>query len=141
LPKLRPDVKTVTDPYSGETLMAFPALRPDVAVLHGLAGDCYGNVLINNNRGVDRELVYGAKTVIVTVERIAEGELQPTADGLLIPAPGATHIVHAPRGAWPTSCYPDYPLAGSELMRYVDACSAGTFDDYLRNLLNNVDRV
>ncbi|NIP96320.1 MAG: hypothetical protein GWO24_23955, partial [Akkermansiaceae bacterium] len=26
LPKLRPDVKTVIDPYSGEELVAFPAI-------------------------------------------------------------------------------------------------------------------
>src|SRR5689334_17931829 len=39
LPKLRPDVKTVRDPYTGEELMAFPALKPTVAVLHALESD------------------------------------------------------------------------------------------------------
>ncbi len=34
LPRLRPDVHTVIDPYSGEELMAFPAIHPDVAVIH-----------------------------------------------------------------------------------------------------------
>src|SRR5512137_2784140 len=36
LPRLRPDVRTINDPYSGEELMAFPAIRPDVAVIHAL---------------------------------------------------------------------------------------------------------
>jgi len=36
LPKLRPDVKTVMDPYSGEMLTAFPAIGCDVAVIHAL---------------------------------------------------------------------------------------------------------
>jgi hypothetical protein len=40
-------------------------------------------------------------------------------------------MVHVPRGAYPTSCYPDYPVAGGEFMRYVDACNAGKFDEYL----------
>jgi glutaconate CoA-transferase subunit A len=134
LPRLRPDVKTVIDPYSGEELMAFPAIECDVAVLHGLEGDYYGNVRINNNIGVDIELVYLAKTVIVTVEKFV-GRIEKSADGLLIPSPGADYIVEAPRGAWPTSCYPDYPVAGGEFMRYVDACNAGRFDEYLDNFL------
>ncbi len=134
LPALRPDVQTVIDPYSGETLMAFPALHIDTAIIHGLAGDKHGNVLINNNIGIDLELVSTADRVIVTVERMVD-KLDRTVDGLLIPAPGATHIVHAPRGAYPTSCYPDYPIGGGELLRYVDACSAGEFDTYLAELL------
>jgi glutaconate CoA-transferase subunit A len=101
LPALRPDVKRITDPYSGEELMAFPAIPCDVSVLHGLAGDANGNVLLNNNLGIDLELIEVADTVIVTVERRVE-RLERTTDGLLIPAPGATHITLAPRGAYPT---------------------------------------
>jgi glutaconate CoA-transferase subunit A len=136
LPRLRPDVKTITDPYSGETLMAFPAIQCDVAILHGLEGDKTGNIKINNNVGVDVELVYLAKTVIVTVERMVK-QVEKSADALLIPAPGASYIVHAPHGAWPTSCYPDYPLGGGEFMRYVDACNAGHFDAYLSDFLKS----
>ena len=42
LPRLRPDVRTVVDPYSGEELMAFPAIQPDIAVLHALRADPMG---------------------------------------------------------------------------------------------------
>jgi glutaconate CoA-transferase subunit A len=134
LPRLRPDVKKIVDPYNGEELMAFPAISCDVAVIHGLEGDRFGNVKINNNVGVDVELVYLADTVIVTVERIVE-RVEKSSDALLIPSPGADYIVHVPRGAWPTSCYPDYPLGGQELMDYVDACNAGQFYDYLANFV------
>jgi glutaconate CoA-transferase, subunit A len=134
MPRLRPDVQTVADPYSGETLMAFPAIHCDVAVLHGLEGDHQGNIKINHNVGVDVELVYLADTVIVTVERIVD-QVEKSDDGMLIPAPGASYIVHSPCGAWPTSCYPDYPLGGQEFMRYVDACNAGKFDEYLDEFL------
>jgi glutaconate CoA-transferase subunit A len=127
-------VKTVIDPYSGEELMAFPAIHCDVAVIHGLEGDQQGNVKINNNVGVDAELIYLANTVIVTVERIVD-KVEKSVDSMLIPYPGATYLVHAPKGAWPTSCYPDYPVAGGEFMRYVDACNAGKFDEYLADLV------
>lgn len=134
LPALRPDVKTVIDPYSGEELMAFPAISCDVAVLHGLEGDVAGDVKLNNNLGVDFELALVADKVIVTVERQVE-RVERTTDGLLLPSPGATHVALAPHGAYPTSCYPDYPVSGSEFLRYVDACNAGTFEEYLAEFL------
>lgn len=136
LPRLRPDVRTIVDPYSGEELMAFPAIPVDVAVLHGLEGDPYGNVRVNNNLGIDMELVYMARTVIVTVERIVD-QVRPALDGPVIPAPGADYIVHAPRGAWPTSCFPDYPIDGRELLRYVEMCNTGQFDAYLDGFLQH----
>lgn len=135
LPRLRPDVQSVTDPYTGEDLMAFPAIHCDVAVIHGLERDRFGNVKINNNAGVDIELIYLADTVIFTVERMVD-RVERSLDATLVPAPGADYLVHAPKGAWPTSCYPDYPIAGGEFMRYVDACNEGRFGDYLTELLN-----
>lgn len=134
LPTLRPDVKTVVDPYTGNELIAFPAIPCDVAVIHGLAGDKHGNVLINNNLGVDMELVYVADTVIATVEEIVD-ELKPTADGVIIPHPGCNMVVHLPEGAKPTSCYPLYPVQGGDILRYVEACNANDFDKFLSGFL------
>ena len=73
LPRLRPDVKTVRDPYSDETLMAFPAIPVDVAVLHALVADREGNARLNQNLAIDRELAYAAETVIVTAETMVDG--------------------------------------------------------------------
>jgi len=115
LPSLRPDVKSVVDPYSGEELMAFPAIRPDVSVLHALNADTDGNYLIGKNKGIDEELAVTSKTVIVTTEEIVP-EL-PTAD---IVAPFCQYIVDAPGGALPTSCHPLYPLDGQAMLAYTD---------------------
>ena len=134
LPKLRPDVKRITDPYTGDELMAFPAIPCDVAVIHGLAGDRHGNVLINNNLGIDMELVYVAETVIATVEEIVD-ELKPTTDGVIIPYPGCDMVVKLANGAAPTSCYPMYVLDGEEILRYTEACNAGRFAEYLTGFL------
>lgn len=135
LPKVRPDVKAISDPYSGETLTAFPAIPVHVAVIHALEADPNGNVKINNNLGIDPELVYAANTVIVTVERMVD-RVEKSTDGMIIPAPGADVIALAPKGAMPTSCYPDYPLSGGALMDYVEACNAGEFEMYLQKMLN-----
>lgn len=139
LPTLRPDVKQINDPYTNENLMAFPAVSCDVAVIHALEADAEGNVKLNNNLGVDLELIYIADTVIITVERMVE-KISPSADGVIVPAVGVDVIVHAPRGAYPTSCYPLYPIGGGELLRYIDACNAGQFETYLAALLGNEPR-
>jgi glutaconate CoA-transferase subunit A len=133
LPTLRPDVKTITDPYTGETLMAFPAIPVDVAVLHALEADDYGNVSLNHNTAIDLELAAVARTVIVTYERRVP-ELHKTADRLIIPSPVPSVLVHAPQGAWPTSCAPLYPLDGEAILAYLDACAEGDFEGYLRQL-------
>ena len=134
LPRLRPDVKRVTDPYTGDELMAFPAIPCDVAIIHGLAGDRHGNVLINNNLGIDMELVYVADTVIATVETIID-ELKPTTDGVIIPYPGCNMVVQLANGAAPTSCYPLYPLDGEAILRYTEACNAGRFEQHMADFL------
>ena len=131
LPALRPDVKTVRDPYSGEEMLAFPAITCDVAVIHGLAGDRHGNVLINNNLGIDLELVYLADTVIATVERVVD-ELTRSSDGVVIPYPGCDILVEAPLGAAPTSCYPLYALDGGAILEYAEACNAGAFEAFVK---------
>lgn len=116
LPSLRPDVKTVVDPYSGEELTAFPAIEVDVAVIHALKADPEGNALIGGNKGVDVELALVAETVIITAE-----EIEPSLDTADIIAPVVDAVVHAPKGAWPSSCHPDYPMDGQALLDYLEA--------------------
>ncbi|MCS6907090.1 MAG: malonate decarboxylase subunit alpha [Anaerolineales bacterium] len=131
LPKLRPDVKTVIDPYTGEELTAFPAIEPDIAVLHALRADRDGNVLIGKNKGIDEELALTAKTVIVTTE-----EIVPELKEADIAAPFVDYLVHTPLGAKPTSCHPLYPVDGSGLLEYVSRVSdPPSFERYLERWL------
>ncbi|MBN1147529.1 MAG: CoA transferase subunit A [Anaerolineales bacterium] len=118
LPRLRPDVRTVIDPYSGEELMAFPAIRPDVAVIHALCSDVDGNARIGGNKGVDEELSATASTVILTSE-----EIVPELDKVDLIAPLTHALVLAPKGAAPTSCHPLYPLDGEALLAYTEQVS------------------
>jgi len=128
--KLRPDVRTILDPYSGEELVAFPALRPDIAVVHALASDRQGNAALGRNMGVDQELALAAGKVIVTTERVVD-----RLEHADVVAPLVTAVVEAPNGAWPTSCHPLYPMDGEEIMEYLEACSREDFDGYLKTRL------
>lgn len=134
LPLLRSDIATITDPYTNQQQIAFPAIQCDVAVIHGLEADHEGNIKINNNLGIDLELVYVADTVIATVEQIVD-KVDPQPNYTIIPAPGVDYIAHVSNGAKPTSCYPLYPVDGAALMRYVDACNAKQFNEYLVDIL------
>jgi glutaconate CoA-transferase subunit A len=131
LPRLRPDVRTVRNPYSDEELVAFPAIPIDVAVIHALRADPLGNAVLGGNLAVDPEIALAAQTVVVTAEEIAPPDTLTQVD---VAAPMVTAVAHAPRGAWPTSCHPLYPVAGGEIMRYLEACGRGAFSEYLNEI-------
>jgi glutaconate CoA-transferase subunit A len=130
LPRLRPDVKTVIDPYSGEELMAFPAIQADVAVIHAIRADLDGNAVIGENKGVDVELSLTAKTVVITAE-----EIIPELDKADLVGPCVDAVVLAPGGAAPTSCHPLYPLDTQVILNYAEQVSdPDSFNSYLAHL-------
>jgi glutaconate CoA-transferase, subunit A len=127
LPALRPDVRRVIDPYNGEELMAFPAIKPDVAVIHALRADQEGNAQIGDNKGVDLELTLTADRVILTCE-----EIVPELNKADIIAPFVHAICLAPKGAAPSSCHPLYPLDGEEILSYTSKVSdPPSFQEYI----------
>jgi glutaconate CoA-transferase subunit A len=114
--KLRPDVKTIVDPYSDEELTAFPAVNCDIAVIHALEADPQGNARIGGNWGVDRELSLATQHVIITTEKIL-----PKLSKADIIGPAVQAVVEAPGGAWPTSCHPLYPLDSEAILSYTES--------------------
>jgi len=130
LPRLRPDVRTIIDPYSGEELIAFPAIQPDVAVIHALTADLDGNALIGDNKGVDVELCMTSKIVIITAE-----EIVPELTKADLVAPCVHAVVLAPKGALPTSCHPLYSLDAEAILEYAEQVSdMDSFNNYLSRL-------
>lgn len=127
---VRPDVKLIEDPYSGEQLTAFPAISCDVAVIHVLKADRSGNCVLGGNPTIDLELAIIATTVIITAEEVVdkiEGKIDIIGDNIDI-------IIRLPGGAHPTSCYPLYPIDGQEILRYITYCKRGQLNEYLEGL-------
>jgi TRAP transporter 4TM/12TM fusion protein len=57
LPKVKPNIRSITCPFTGEVLGAVPAIRPDVGMIHAQKADREGNVLLEGIVGVQKEAV------------------------------------------------------------------------------------
>lgn len=107
LPKFNPKIARITCPFTGETLAATPALRPDVTILHALRADQRGNVLFRGIVGVQKEAALAAKAVIVTVEEITSN-LNSSPNDCVLPAWVITFVCHVPRGSPPSYAHGYY---------------------------------
>ena len=79
-----PTIKPITCPFTGETLTAVSALRPDVAVIHAQRADRTGNVQLWGITGVQKEAVLASARSVVTVEEIVD-ELDPRPGAVVLP--------------------------------------------------------
>lgn len=101
LKQVNPKIKGIECPFSGETLAAIPALRPDVTVIHAQKADQKGNVLVEGIIGVQKQAVLAAKKAIVTVEEIVP-ELNGHPNACIIPSWAITTISVVSGGAHPS---------------------------------------
>lgn len=94
-------VETVICPFTGEELVAVPALNPDVAIVHAQEADRAGNVQLWGIPGVQKEAVLAARRSLVTVERIVE-QLEPRPGGVIIPSWVIDAVAEARAGSRPS---------------------------------------
>lgn len=122
--RLHPEYGQVTCPFTGETLVAVPPLRPEFLLVHAPFGDRQGNLHLEQPYVLDERFAAVARDVIATVERITSTE-EVVAAGVTIPAHQVTAVSEVPFGAHPTSCYPDYAYDRAHLETYVRAATDG----------------
>jgi glutaconate CoA-transferase subunit A len=118
-------IRTVTCPYTGEQLMAAPALRPDVSVLHAAAADREGNILgpvqADFLFDMDANLARASRHVIVTVEELVDGaELRAANRRTLLCGFEVDAVVVLPDGARPTALPGNYSAAVNVVSRYLE---------------------
>ena len=107
-----PDLRTVECPYSGEDLVAMPALELDVALVHMHRGDQGGNgQYLNVDPYFDDLMCMAATRRFMSVERIidtAEFANEGPVQSLKISRLFVDGVVETPNGAHFTECPPDY---------------------------------
>jgi glutaconate CoA-transferase subunit A len=94
-------VERVSCPFTGEQLVAVPALRPDVAIVHAQEADRDGNVQLWGIPGVQKEAVLAAERSLVTVERIV-GAIEPRPGAMILPGWVIDVVAEAPGGSLPS---------------------------------------
>jgi glutaconate CoA-transferase, subunit A len=103
IPRANDRIKTVTCPFTGETLAAVPALRPDVTIVHAQRADEQGNTQIWGLMGVQKESAFASKHVIVVVEQlVSEDVIRSDPNRTLIPGIVVSAVVVEPFGAHPS---------------------------------------
>jgi glutaconate CoA-transferase, subunit A len=125
--RLHPEYAEITCPFTGETLVAVPALRPDVALLHAPAGDRYGNLHLEQPYVLDERFASASRLVVATVDELVSTD-EVTAAGVTIPAHLVAAVTEVPYGAHPSSCYPRYAYDRAHLREYVSAAQSGPDD-------------
>ncbi|MBB5826052.1 CoA transferase subunit A [Micromonospora carbonacea] len=121
LPRHTATVRTVDCPFTGETLTALPALRPDVTVVHAQRADRAGNVQLWGITGVQKEAVLAARRSLVTVEELVD-ELTPVPGQVVLPGWAVTAVARVPGGAHP-SYTQGYSVRDNDFYRDWDAIS------------------
>ncbi|MDQ2959436.1 MAG: CoA transferase subunit A [Candidatus Dormibacteraeota bacterium] len=116
--RIHPEYAEVTCPFTAETLVAVPPLRPDVALLHAPLGDRRGNLHLGQPYVLDERFAAAAATVVASVDRLASTS-EVAAAGVTIPAYQVGAVVEVPFGAHPASCYPLYAYDRPHLAEYV----------------------
>jgi len=102
LPKVNPNIRHVTCPFTGDVLAAVPALRPDAAIIHALKADRAGNVLIEGILGVQKEAVLASKRSLITVEEIVDDFGPRSFNTMILPHWTVGAIAQVPGGAYPS---------------------------------------
>lgn len=128
--KSNPDLRAVADPITGEPMVAVPAIRPDVAILHASRADTWGNVAYAGYPFSDVLIAEatqrcGGKVVVsvdevVPASRMAADPFRTAIAHFLVHA-----IVEAPWGAHPCSSHGSYQYDEAFLADYQQQARAG----------------
>lgn len=114
--------KEITCPFTGQKLLAVPALFPDVAVIHVHQADMYGNAQIDGVTIVDLDLSRAAKRLILTTERIVStDEIRSNPEKTSIPFWLVDAVCLVPYGSYPGEMPYEYTSDERHLAEWVAA--------------------
>lgn len=135
--KLRPEIKPMTCPFTGEQLLLVPALNPDVAIIHVQRCDAYGNAQMDGLQFMDIDLAMAANRVILTTERIVSNDqIRRTPDQTKIPFFTVDAVVEVPYGCAPHECSNVY----EPLFKHMDYYTALVNGDPLKGMQDYIER-
>ncbi len=111
------NVALIQSPFADEALTAVAALNPDVTIIHAQQADRLGNVMLWGITGIQKEAVFAASKVIVTVEEIVES-FEPKFNSVVLPSVLINAICVAPGGASPSYAMDYYERDNSQYVAW-----------------------
>ena len=133
--KVRPDFNVIENPYGEDRVVLVPPLRPAVSLLHSLAADTEGNVLVDAFDN-DSLLARASHRVFASTEKILPQNKLKALPGVLIPATYIQGVIPLAGGGKPTRCRGSYPFEEKEILAYLEAArQEEAFQEYLQNYL------
>ncbi|MBN9387861.1 MAG: CoA transferase subunit A [Chloroflexi bacterium] len=134
LPRANPAFyQPVTDPFTGRTVLATPALRPQVALVYASQADRFGNATYKGAAFLDREIIMASQSVVLQVEQVVSNS-QLTANPLQVTVPSfyVDAVVAARFSCHPTSSHRFYQYDTDHLQEYLRlAATEKGFEEYL----------
>lgn len=133
-----PDITTITSPYADpdgvhEELVAVPALRLDVALVHLNRADKHGNATyLGPDPYFDDLFCMAADRAYVSVEQVVDTAgltVDTPVQRLLLSRMLVTGVVETPNGAHFTTCTPDYER-DERFQKAYAAAAGGTDEDW-----------
>jgi glutaconate CoA-transferase subunit A len=114
--------KEITCPFTGEKLVALPALYPDVAAIHVHEADRYGNCRFTGTSVADIDLARAAKRLIITCERLVpHDEMRRDPHRTQIPFLCVDAVCEVPFGSYPGNMPGEYFSDEEHLRSWMDA--------------------
>ncbi|MBP2473077.1 glutaconate CoA-transferase subunit A [Crossiella equi] len=137
--RVNPDLRTVACPYTGQPLVAMPALPLDAAFVHLNLADQRGNArYLGPDPYFDDLFCLAARRRYVSVERVVSTEDLIAAgppQGLLLNRMMVDGVIESPGGAAFTSCVPDYARDEAAQRTYATAARESTWESFVDTFL------
>jgi len=130
----RGDFKVIENPFAeDDPILAVPAIRPDVALIHAPLADTSGNVWIGRERAM-MTMAHAARETLATVEEITDADLladEKLAPGV-IPNLYISGVAVAEKGSWPLGVPGRYGADRKHLETYAEMAKTDDgFQEYL----------
>ena len=119
IPSVNPRISFVDSPYGEEQIAVVPPLNPDVAFIHAQRADRHGNTQLWGLLGVQKEVAFASKNVVIVVEEIVDEEtIRADPNRTLIPGLIVDAVVEEPFGAHPSYVQGYYDRDGDFYLRW-----------------------
>jgi len=132
--------KRIECPFTGEILLAVPALYPDVAAIHVHEADRFGNCRFRGNSVADIDIARATKRLIITCERLVPHEEMRRDPHLTqIPFLCVDAVCEVPFGSYPGNMPGEYFSDEGHLRAWLDAeVEPETFRRFIKEYIDGV---